>query len=172
LCPPLLAAYANGATTRVAPTAGHVGGPSILSEWLKRSTSKNVLHFKLASTRQTGAGRKVKTDLSVSPSGNDNGLKALIFMQLAPGWRTGANCDQYPRGDRRLGEACTDHGRAYNQAGKPSVRGPTHDPNLREPSAEPVPVACVNDYVVSGPGALRVEPAFGEALWLTTKLLH
>jgi hypothetical protein len=29
-------------------------------------------------------------------------------VQLAPGWRTGANCDQYPRGDRRLGEACTD----------------------------------------------------------------
>jgi hypothetical protein len=30
-----------------------------------------------------------------------------IALQLAPGWRTGANCDQYPRGDRRLGEAST-----------------------------------------------------------------
>lgn len=29
-------------------------------------------------------------------------------MQLAPGWRAGANCDQHPRGDRRLGEASTD----------------------------------------------------------------
>jgi hypothetical protein len=29
---------------------------------------------------------------------------------LAPGWRTGANCDQYPRGDRRLGEAGTNLG--------------------------------------------------------------
>src|SRR5260370_8406721 len=33
---------------------------------------------------------------------------AASAVQLAPGWRAGANCDQYPRGDRRLGEACTD----------------------------------------------------------------
>jgi hypothetical protein len=36
---------------------------------------------------------------------------AASLVQLAPGWRAGANCDQYPRGDRRLGEACTDPGK-------------------------------------------------------------
>jgi hypothetical protein len=35
-------------------------------------------------------------------------LLTRLILQLAPGWRTGANCDRYPRGDRRLGEAGTD----------------------------------------------------------------
>ena len=68
-------------------------------------------------------------------------------MQLAPGWRTGANCDQYPRGDRRLGEACTDLRKAYNRAGKPSARFPTHESQF---CGNPSAVACVSDYAVFG----------------------
>jgi hypothetical protein len=52
-------------------------------------------------------------------------------MQLAPGWRPGANCDQYPRGDRRLGEASTD-ANMYNPRDKPSVRRPTQNQQCRK----------------------------------------
>jgi hypothetical protein len=89
-------------------------------------------------------------------------------VQLAPGWRTGANCDQYPRGDRRLGEACTDRGKStFGQTSRlPEFR---HiEASLREPSA----VACVNDCAVLRPDALRVGHAIGDAPWHTTKLLH
>jgi len=66
-------------------------------------------------------------------------------MQLAPGWRTGANCDQYPRGDRRLGEACTDHGKHTFGVGKPSARIPTHGSQF---CGNPSAAACVNSYAV------------------------
>jgi hypothetical protein len=118
--------------------------------------------------KDPGAERKVKTHLSVQPSRNNNGLKTLIFMQLAPGWRSGANCDQYPRGDRRLGEACTDRGK--HTSGRTSRLSELR--HMKSNYGNPSAVACVNDYVVLGPGALRVGLAFGEAQWLTTKLLH
>jgi hypothetical protein len=51
-------------------------------------------------------------------------------MQLAPGWRTGTNCDQYPRGDRRLGEAGTNLRPAYNRGARLSVRMATQ-PSVR-----------------------------------------
>jgi len=88
-------------------------------------------------------------------------------MQLAPGWRTGANCDQYPRGDRRLGEACTD--RRKHTIGQ-TIRLSAFrrmKPNLGNLSA----IAWLT-CAVSGPGALRVGLAIGEAQWLTIKLLH
>src|SRR5260370_7020229 len=68
-------------------------------------------------------------------------------MQLAQAWHTGANCDQYPRGDRRLGEAWTERRKAYNRAGKPSARFPTHESQF---CGNPSAVACVNDYAVFG----------------------
>src|SRR6266446_948518 len=114
--------------------------------------------------------RKVKIRFSprlyARSSRNDSYLKYRIFMQLAPGWRTGANCDQYPRGDRRLGEACTDRE-------EHTIEQTSRLPDFRH--MKPVcgnrsAVACVNDCF--RPGALRVGPAIGEAQWLTIKLLH
>jgi len=94
--------------------------------------------------------RKVRIRLSprLSPRSfyGDNILIRLIFMQLAPGWRTGANCDQYPRGDRRLGEACTDrNNHTFGHTSRlPEFR------HMKPICGNPSPVAGVNDYAISG----------------------
>jgi len=80
-------------------------------------------------------------------------------VQLAPGWRTGANCDQYPRGIGDSGKRVPIAGRHTFGQAKPSVRIPTHEAGLRNLFGS----CLVNLCPFQGPAALRVRPAIGEA---------
>jgi hypothetical protein len=77
-------------------------------------------------------------------------------MQLAPGWRTGTNCDQYPRGDRRLGEAGTNLRPAYNRGARLSVRMATQ-PSFawRLMSVWRAPVSRIHQISAVGAGRER-----------------
>ena len=114
-------------------------------------------------------------------------------MQLAPGWRTGANCDRYPRGDRRLGEASTDK-KHYNRAGKLSVRIPTQEAHRGQGKVREGDTCLLFNEIqpsqkwnsdgtrersltlygraASGPPHSPSGLTFGEAPWLTTELLR
>jgi hypothetical protein len=74
-------------------------------------------------------------------------------MQLAPGWRAGANCDQYPRGDRRLGEAGTNLEPTYDRGAGLSVRIATQE--RLEVSARRIPQHCSRRATIAGPSRCR-----------------
>jgi hypothetical protein len=133
---------------------------------------QDVFRFAHAMTDEVGQQAKSvkakrRTGWRIGSVSQGAALKPV--KQLAPGWRTGANCDQYPRGDRRLGEACTDLGGAYIRAGKPSARFPTHESQFAGTLRQ---LLALTIMPFQGPGARRVGLAIGEAQWLTTKLLH
>jgi hypothetical protein len=115
-------------------------------------------------------------------------------MQLAPGWRTGANCDRYPRGDGRLGEASTDEKNIQStlvgcrfefRLGKPAVAAAKvreSDNRLLFHEIRPSQkrnsdgtwgqLLSLYGCAASGPPHLASGLTIGEAQWLTTELLH